>query len=1222
MKVARRFTVGLQSPYDGLNFVPRRSEIRNPDGTVVFEAEDVMVPDGWSQVATDILAQKYFRKAGVPAATRPVKEKGIPTWLQRRVPDAKALKGLAEDRRFGGEKDARQVFDRLAGCWAYWGTREGLFDSEDDARIFYDELRYMMARQMCAPNSPQWFNTGLHWAYGLSGPAQGHFFVDQESGRAKRSTNAYEHPQPHACFIQGLRDDLVGEGGIMDLWSRETRLFKFGSGSGTNFSTLRGSGEPLSGGGVSSGLMSFLRVGDRAAGAVKSGGTTRRAAKMVIVDADHPDIEEFINWKRHEEAKVAALVTGSNVLKKRLQAVLNACIQCSGPDDDCFDPAKNPALLKAMRKARRDGVPDGAIGQAVQLARLGVDELDLRAFDADWDSEAYQTISGQNANNSVRVTNAFMQAVDEDAPWALKQRTDGAVCKTIAARGLWRQIAMAGWSCADPGVQFHDTVNAWNTCAASEPIRGSNPCSEYMFLDDTACNLASLNLKKFLDADGQFDTASFEHACRLWTLVLEISVAMAQYPSKTIAQRSHEYRTLGLGFANLGGLLMSTGLAYDSDEGRASAGAVAALMSAAAYKASAEIAATMGPFPGYEKNRASMLRVIKNHALAAQGERDSGAYEGLDVAPVALEAGACPFAALSERATMVWQDALAEGERHGYRNAQISVVAPTGTIGLVMDCDTTGIEPDFSLVKFKKLAGGGYFKIINRSVPDALRTLGYDADEITGICTFATGHGALDDAPGLNWQALEAKGFTAFERDKIEGELKDTFDLRYAFTRWSLGDGFCRDVLGLTQEQLDDPALDLLQAIGFTAAQIEAANLYCCGAMTLEGAPHLRAEHLPVFDCATPCGRTGTRYLSARSHLHMMAAVQPFISGAISKTINMPADASIDDCAEAYHEAWTLGLKAVALYRDGSKLSQPLNAALFSESEMDDLEDAIGAPAAEQARIITERVVEKVIERVVEIPAQQKRQRLPDRRKGYIQKSTVGGHKVYLHTGEFEDGALGEIFLDMHKEGAAFRSLMNNFAIAISIGLQYGVPLEEFVDAYVFTRFEPAGPVTGNDSIKHATSILDYIFRELAVSYLGRDDLAHVHPELDNDGLGKGVSADKATQQSVVTSYMSKGFARGHLPQNVVMLSPKARQAGDSDADAVGHSRENLHESRGGGSSASSSTRPEGFMPDVRRQSQARGYTGDACPECGHFTLVRNGTCLKCDVCGATTGCS
>ncbi len=1203
MHIDRHYTTAEKGPYGDLEFVLSRSEIRNPDGTTIFACDDIEAPADWSQVAIDVLAQKYLRKAGVPSKTVPVREAGVPAWLQRR----KAAKGAKE----GAETSVRQVIDRMAGAWTYWGWKLGYFAAEDDARAFYDELRYMLVNQMAAPNSPQWFNTGLHWAYGLAGPAQGHYFVDQKTGKAQRSQNAYEHPQPHACFIQSLRDDLVGEGGIMDLWARETRLFKFGSGSGTNFSTLRGAGEPLSGGGVSSGLMSFLRVGDRAAGAVKSGGTTRRAAKMVIVDADHPDIEEFISWKRHEEAKVAALVTGSRVLKKRLQAVLNACIQCSGQDDDCFDPAKNPALLKAMRQARRDGVPDGAIGQTVQLARLGVDELDLREFDADWDSEAYQTVSGQNANNSVRVTNAFMHAVDADVPWALKRRTDGQVCKTISARGLWRQIATAGWACADPGVQFHDTINAWNTCADSEPIRGSNPCSEYMFLDDTACNLASLNLKKFLDAEGRFDTQSFEHACRLWTLVLEISVAMAQYPSKTIAERSHEYRTLGLGFANLGGLLMSTGIAYDSDAGRASAGAIAALMTGAAYKASAEIAAKLGPFPGYEKNRASMLRVIANHARAAQGESELEAYDSLDVAPLALDAAACPFAALSERARAVWQEALHDGERHGFRNAQVSVVAPTGTIGLVMDCDTTGIEPDFSLVKFKKLAGGGYFKIINRSVPDALRALGYDEDQIRDICTFATGHGALDGAPGLNWETLEAKGFTAFEREKIEAELKDTFDLRYAFTRWSLGDGFCRDVLGLSQEQLDDPALDLLQAIGFTPKQIEAANIYCCGAMTVEGAPHLRAEHLPVFDCATLCGRTGTRTLSARSHLHMMAAVQPFISGAISKTINMPADASIDDCADAYHEAWTLGLKAVALYRDGSKLSQPLNAALFSENDMDALEDALEAPAAEQARILTERVVEKVIERVVEVPARQQRRRLPDRRKGYIQKSTVGGHKVYLHTGEFEDGALGEIFLDMHKEGAAFRSLMNNFAIAISIGLQYGVPLEEFVDAYVFTRFEPAGPVTGNDSIKHATSILDYIFRELAVSYLGRDDLAHVHPELDNDGLGKGANTGKASQQSVVTSYMSKGFARGHLPQNVVMLSPKARQAGGEETGAATPAPESF-----------ASTRPEGFMPDVRRQSRARGYTGDACPECGHFTLVRNGTCLKCDVCGATTGCS
>ncbi len=1225
MKISRHYTDTKSGPYDGIAFNKIRSEIRNPDGSAIFEADDIEAPDGWSQVAIDILAQKYLRQAGVPSKSRSVDEDGVPKWLRRKMPTKTAT--------MGAETSVRQVFDRMAGAWTYWGWKLGYFTAETDAKAFFDELRFMLVTQMAAPNSPQWFNTGLHWAYGLTGPAQGHYYVDQKTGKAERSKNAYEHPQPHACFIQSLNDDLVNEGGIMDLWARETRIFKFGSGSGTNFSTLRGAGEPLSGGGVSSGLMSFLKVGDRAAGAVKSGGTTRRAAKMVIVDADHPDIEEFVDWKRHEEAKVAALVTGTKVLKQRLEAVIKACVQCSGDEEDCFDPAKNAALLREIRRARRDGVPDGAIDQVLRLARLGIDELDMAVLDADWDSEAYQTVSGQNANNSVRVTDGFMRAVDEDGDWDLKRRIDGQTHKTIGARGLWHKIARAGWSCADPGVQFHDTINAWNTCGDTEEIRGSNPCSEYMFLDDTACNLASLNLKKFLRADGQFDIESFEHACRLWTLVLEISVAMAQYPSKAIAQRSHDYRTLGLGFANLGGLLMSSGQAYDSEAGRSSAAAISALMTGIAYKTSAEIAAELGPFAKYADNENSMLKVVHNHALAAKGTADVAAYTGLAMSPLPLLTQECLFDGLGESAAAAWEAALQSGKEHGFRNAQVSVVAPTGTIGLVMDCDTTGIEPDFSLIKYKKLAGGGYFKIINQSVPAALTALGYDDAQIAQICAYATGKSTLEGAPEINWGTLKAKGFTDFERKKIEDALKDAFDLRFVFTRWSLGDGFCRDGLGLSKEQLDDPALDLLQAIGFTPAQIEAANVYCCGAMTVEGAPYLQAEHLPVFDCATPCGRTGKRYLSAQAHLHMMAAAQPFICGAISKTINMPVDASIEDCASAYHEAWALGLKAVALYRDGSKLSQPLNSSLFSDNDLDALEDAVSAPSSEKARVLAERVVEKVIERVVEAPA--KRHRLPDRRKGYIQKSTVGGHKVYLHTGEFDDGTLGEIFLDMHKEGAAFRSLMNNFAIAISIGLQYGVPLEEFVDAYVFTRFEPAGPVTGNDSIKNATSILDYIFRELAVSYLGRDDLAHVIPGAGSDGLGKGVSADKAHQEDHVSNYISKGFARGNMPENVVMLgahlqhdahdeaNTEQSQGGAEQEETIAQlDSEDMAQESGALGRIASSTRPPGFMPDVRRQSQARGYTGDACHDCGHFTLVRNGTCLKCDVCGTTTGCS
>ncbi len=1225
MKIERKFTKNLSDPYENIGFQTVASSISNPDGETVFDSGDVTAPNGWSQVAIDIMAQKYFRKAGIPAHTKPVAEDGVPTWLQRHVPDEERLEQLPESERYISETSAKQVFRRMAGAWTYWGWKSGVFDEESDAKAFFDETRYMLAAQMAAPNSPQWFNSGLHWAYGTTGPAQGHYYVDHETGIVHLSTSAYERPQPHACFIQSLRDDLVGTGGIMDLWARETRLFKYGSGTGTNFSSLRAHGEALSGGGYSSGLMSFLAVGDRAAGAVKSGGTTRRAAKMVIVDVDHPDIEEFIDWKVKEEAKVAALVTGSKMLKRHLQAVFNACVLCEGENDDCFIPAKNPALKREIKIARANAVPEAAIERVIQQAKNGIKTLNLIEFDTDWDSEAYTSVSGQNANNSVRVTDEFMQAVIEKSPWNLIQRRDGKIKKTVPATDLWDKISFASWSCADPGLQFHDTINSWNTCSNSGDITASNPCSEYMFLDDTACNLASLNLKKFSHEPGGFNADDFQHASRLWTIVLEISVTMAQFPAKNIALRSYQFRTLGLGFANIGGLLMSSGIAYDSDEGRALAGAIASLLSAQSYLTSAELARDLGAFTEFEKNREPMLRVISNHALAAANTPDK-VYDGLAITPASLDHEHCPVSGLSELSAQVWQSALEMGSRYGFRNAQVSVIAPTGTIGLIMDCDTTGIEPDFALVKFKKLAGGGYLKIINRSVLDALQALGYSKQQRDEIASYAVGTGTLKDAPFINHETLKAKGLTSHELKKVEGALADAFDIRFAFTRWTLGDGFCEDALGLDRQQLEDPALDILEAIGFGKNEIEQANLYCCGAMTVEGAPQLQDEHLAVFDCASQCGRTGTRTLSVDAHLMMMAAVQPFISGAISKTINLSNSASIEDCGTAYHKAWKLGLKAVALYRDGSKLSQPLNSSLFETDDLDALEEA-ETPTTEKSRIAAERIVEKVIERVVEAPA--RRHKLPDRRKGYIQKASVGGHKVYLHTGEYEDGSLGEIFIDMHKEGAAFRSLMNNFAIAISIGLQYGVPLEEFVEAYVFTRFEPAGLVTGNDRIKNATSILDYLFREIAVSYLGRDDLAHIDTEGLTGNIGKGIDADKGKHQdqAPASEYISKGFARGQVPKNVVMFLPTGSEAKDSSRAEI----ETVNEEQQLASTTSildavgpATTAKNGLPPgsSTREQSRARGYTGDACTECGHFTLVRNGTCLKCDVCGSTTGCS
>ncbi|WP_126976642.1 vitamin B12-dependent ribonucleotide reductase [Frigidibacter oleivorans] len=1222
MRIERTFTVAGQDAYAGLDFTTTLSEIRNPDGRVVFRNAAVEVPAGWSQVASDVLAQKYFRKAGVPARLKKVREKGVPEFLWRSVPDEAALAALPEDERFGGETSARQVFDRLAGAWAYWGWKGGYFTAEADARAYFDEMRLMLARQMAAPNSPQWFNTGLHWAYGIDGPGQGHFYVDHRSGKLVKSDSAYEHPQPHACFIQSVRDDLVNEGGIMDLWVREARLFKYGSGTGTNFSSLRAEGERLSGGGKSSGLMGFLKIGDRAAGAIKSGGTTRRAAKMVICDMDHPDIEAFINWKVIEEQKVASLVAGSKMHEARLNDVFAAIRGWDGAAEDAVDPAKNPALKAAIRAARKVSIPDTYVNRVLQYARQGFDSIEFPTYDTDWDSEAYVTVAGQNSNNSVRVTDAFLTAVREDRPWELLRRTDGGVAKTVSARELWDQIGHAAWACADPGIQFHDTVNAWHTCPEDGPIRGSNPCSEYMFLDDTACNLASMNLLTFLKG-GRFDAESYVHATRLWTLTLEISVLMAQFPSKEIAQRSYDYRTLGLGYANIGGLLMTMGLGYDSAEGRALCGALTAVMTGVAYATSAEMAGELGPFPAHPRNAEAMLRVIRNHRNAAHGH--AAGYEGVNVAPVPLDAANCPDPALVALARSAWDEALTLGRAHGFRNAQATVIAPTGTIGLVMDCDTTGIEPDFALVKFKKLAGGGYFKIINRSVPAALETLGYRPNQIEEIVAYAVGHATLGNCPGINHTALVGHGFGPQELERIEAALPSAFDIRFVFNQWTLGEDFCTGTLGIPAEKLADPGFDMLRHLGFTKAQIDAANAHVCGTMTLEGAPHLRTEHLPVFDCANACGKTGRRYLSVDSHIRMMAAAQSFISGAISKTINMPNSASIADCLAAYELSHSLGVKANALYRDGSKLSQPLASALIADD--DEAEEVLtsGTPM-EKAQVIAEKIVEKVIVKEV---VRSHREKLPDRRKGYTQKAVVGGHKVYLRTGEYRDGSLGEIFIDMHKEGAGFRAMMNNFAIAVSVGLQYGVPLEEFVDAFTFTKFEPAGMVQGNEAVKSATSILDYVFRELAISYLDRTDLAHVAPKgaaFDDLGGGSYEGAtdtrdanvapvsDTARSKSleVLKQISSTGYLRKRLPQELVVLQGGAATALSGAFDAVA-----TLEARG-----ETSVTALGTGMDARIKARLQGYEGEACGECGNYTLVRNGTCMKCNTCGATSGCS
>jgi ribonucleoside-diphosphate reductase alpha chain len=1216
VKIERRFTQAGRSPYEGIEFGKRTSEIRNPDGSVVFKAEGIDVPAGWSQVAVDILAQKYFRKAGVSQV------------------DAEGRPVLGDDGQpvLAGERDARQVFHRLAGCWTHWGAQHSYFDSDEDAQAFHDELCHMLATQVCAPNSPQWFNTGLHYAYGITGPAQGHWYCDPKTGEPKLSSSAYERPQPHACFIQSVSDDLVNDGGIMDLWTREARLFKYGSGTGSNFSNLRAENEPLSGGGKSSGLMSFLKIGDRAAGAIKSGGTTRRAAKMVCLDLDHPDIQRFVTWKVHEEEKVAALVAGSRAISQKLNAVLaSAQVKdpATGKTSPVADPAKNAALAGAIRDARRAHVPEQYVRRCLQLAEQGWSAYPFTEYDTEWTGEAYQTVSGQNSNNSVRVPNSFFAALDSGADWELRHRTTTKVRKLKASK-LWEDVAYAAWACADPGLQYDTTINEWHTCPADGRINASNPCSEYMFLDDTACNLASINLVKFLNADGSMDVDGYRHAIRLWTVVLEISVLMASFPSREIARKSYVFRTLGLGYANLGTVLMRSGIPYASDAAYAICGALTSILCGESYATSAEMSRELGPFDGYGRNKEHMLRVIRNHRRAAYAA-PAADYEGLTIRPQGISAAHCPKPLL-DAARESWDRALALGERFGYRNAQVTVIAPTGTIGLLMDCDTTGIEPDFALVKYKKLAGGGYFKIINQSLPPALAKLGYSAAQVAEVQRYVLGAKTLSGAPGVNHETLAKKGFTQEAIAKVESQLEQAFEIGFVFNKWTLGEDFCRDVLKITDAQLAAPRFDLLRAIGFSKEEIEAANDHCCGAMTIEGAPHVKDEHLPVFDCANRCGRRGRRYIPYEAHLVMMASAQPFLSGAISKTINMPNDASVGDVQVAYRRGWELMLKAVALYRDGSKLSQPLSS--VGDGDLDTA-DSQTASQSEKVHAIAERIVERIITKYVS----GERHKLPTRRTGYTQKAVIAGHKIYLHTGEYEDGKLGEIFLDMAKEGAAFRSLMNCFAIAVSLALQYGVPLEEFVDAFVFTRFEPNGLVQGHDKVKMVTSVIDYVFRDLAINYLDRKDLCQVVEEdLRNDTV-LGSERDEAPlfEGSADDTDEIAGDDGGAAPSARAAAQPVAAatqpapvaRTGIAAADPAfvrkhsngnGNGNGNGHSNGGNGHAKSGTV----VIPRAIAQRQARlkGYEGDPCPDCGQFMLVRNGTCLKCDGCGATTGCS
>lgn len=1193
MKFLRKFTRDGQTPYEMFKYTFRQSVLKNPDGSPVFSMDNVEVPTQWSQLATDILAQKYFRKTGVPQFG----EDGSPL--------------LNDDgtAKLGSENSVKQVVHRLAGAWRWWGEKYNYFDTPDDAQVFYDEVAYMLLNQMCAPNSPQWFNTGLKFAYNITGTKQGHYYVDPSTGNLTESEDAYSRPQPHACFIQSLNDDLLNEGGIFDLALREARIFKFGSGTGTNFSALRGERERLSGGGYSSGLMSFLKIFDRAAGAIKSGGTTRRAAKMVIVDIDHPDIEAFIDWKAKEEEKVAALVAGSKTNAVFLEAILDEAVH------NGTELSKNKKLQVLVQKAVNRGIPLNHIQRVLDLVAQGFTSLNFETMTTHYEGEAYLTVSGQNSNNSVRVTNDFMRAVENDSEWELKWRTNKEVKKTVRAKALWDKINLAAWKSADPGLQFDTTINEWHTCPQSGRINASNPCSEYMFLDDTACNLASLNLMKFYDEQTHtFLVDEYRHGIRLWTVVLEISVLMAQFPSKKMAELSYDFRTLGLGYANLGTLLMVNGIPYDSPEALAWTGALSAIMTGEAYAASAEMAKELGAFAKFDINRESMLKVMRNHRRAAYNSLPSE-FEDLTIKPMAINPRYCPDY-LMNAARETWDNACHFGEKHGYRNAQVTVIAPTGTIGLVMDCDTTGIEPDFAVVKYKKLAGGGYFKIVNQSVRKALVKLGYTNKQIDDIEKYSVGHGTLAGCPAINKKSLKEKGFTQEKIDAVEKELTVVFDIKFAFNKWLLGEDFLTK-LGVSSANLEDSSFDLLSWLGYSADEIDRANDYVCGTMMIEGAPHLRAEHLPIFDTANKCGKKGQRYIQQMAHVRIMAAAQPFISGAISKTVNMPGEATVADIGDIYVSSWKYMLKAIALYRDGSKLSQPLNSSNFANiDEVVTLGDENTLDETKGPKEVQEIIADRVNYRLV-------RHKLPKKRHGHIREALVGGHKVFLRTGEYEDGSLGEIFIDMYKEGASFRGLLNSFAILASKALQYGVPLDELVDTFTFTRFEPSGMVGGHEAIKNATSILDFVFRSLGYDYLNRTDFVHVtavdevsspataEPTDDSPKGGDSIEIDTDIAETEDNNEIDNEFdVRSEFEINEsgsLVAVDSVSTATKTHVNGNGHAN--------GNGSAKRSMKSAG-------EARSLGYTGEQCANCGSMRVKRNGSCTVCDDCGSTSGCS
>jgi ribonucleoside-diphosphate reductase alpha chain len=1166
MHFERFYTKKNHDPYADIAFVERLLD-DPPKKKITF-----VVPENWSIEAAQTIATKYGRRAGVPSKTVLVpecelteEERNLPLQFRRRKADP--------DATFSGETDCRQVFDRLAGDWTHWGLRGGYFDSLDDAIVFYDEARAMLVRQMAAPNSPQFFNTGLNWAYGINGNSIEYWHVDPKTGDTIQSRNFYERLTPFACYISRVEDTLCEKGGIFDFVGREARIFKAGSGSGADFSSLRATGEKLSGGGTSSGLMSFLKMFDTAAGTVKSGGTTRRAAKMVVLKADHPDILDFVNWKVREETKVAYIVAGSIATERNLRAILAAASDTTFPADARLDPTLNRTLAKAIIEAHAAGIPDGIVKQMIDLAAQGITDVALDVYDVDWDSESYRTVSAQNANNSVRIDKRFFDAVDADADWNLTARTDGSIMHTIKARELWDAIAMATWRCADPGLQYDDIINSWHVVPNEGRINASNPCAEFLFVDDSACNLASINYVKFLHEDGTFDITGFQYAVRLWTTVLEISVYAGQTPSEDVARNTWALRPLGLGYTNLGAVIMRLGLPYNSVQARTWAAALGALHLGTAYHTSAEMARQIGPFPAFERNREAALRVLRNHARAAGALQTP--FENLPVPPVVYEQ-TIDTANIWQAARDKWDQVLTMAEKDGIRNAQTVVIAPTGTIGILMGSDATGCEPDLALRKYKKLAGGGYMKFVNESIEPALRRLGYRENEIAAISRYVGGTNSLDHAPHVNPDALREMGLSNTDIAAIQDYLPSAVALDYAFHAGTISTE-TRQRLGITDEEMTSPKFSFLKRLGLNQEDIDRASTHVCGNGHVEGAPFLKPEHLPVFDCANspiPNGRT----ISPEGHIEMLAAIQPFVSGGISKTINMPSNATIEDVKRIYRLAYERGVKCIAIYRDGSKLSQPLATSL-SLLDGTETEAPLTTPLETAERIVYRYIAHK--------------RSMPNKRSGTTQKFTVNGMRFYVRTGEYPEGTLGEIFIDGRKEGAFDRAMLNNFAIAISIALQHGVPLEEFVEAFVHTRFEPNGLVQDHDHIKVCSSLLDMIFRHLGIEYLGLNDLADIKPGTIQDQptpeptFIEEVPGDGRYGKASSNGHQSSTNGHTTVPTTVRAPKPALALATASTQSAKG---------------------------------KLAGYTGDVCTNCGSFRVKLTGSCRQCEACLHSSG--